>query len=325
MQKPRAFTLIEVLVTIAIIGILIALVLPAVQAAREGARRLECQNNLRQLGLAASSYQAALGVYPFGVGGGGPPGRMPRWSAQSQLLLYLDQTALYQALNFCGVPWGHDGQFSPLNQTALATRVATFLCPSDWDEIEEVYDLAHNNYRACAGSLPYNLPTDAPPKGPPNNGIFWYQSAIRPAHIRDGMATTALFCERCLGSGNPDPKGDHYMTGPSEAACRGAWPESTPRFTSFVEWSGQRWGDGNVFYTRYQHVLTPNRPSCLYGKEDDDGPIIVTASSRHDGGVNLLLADGSVRFVKDGVAEPVWRALGTIRGKEVVDASAFEP
>jgi prepilin-type processing-associated H-X9-DG protein len=251
---------------------------------------------------------------------------MPRWSAHSQLLRHLEHDALFNALNFCGVPWAHDAHYSPRNQTVLATVLSVFLCPSDWDGIEEVYELAHNNYRACAGSLPYNLPSDSPTKNPGNNGVFWYQSAIRPAHIRDGMATTALFSERCLGSSStPDAQADYYMTPPSEHACRNARPETSTRFTSFVEWSGQRWGDGNVFYTRYQHLFTPNRPSCMYGQEDDDGHVVVTASSRHDGGVNLLTADGSARFVKNGIAEPVWRALGTIRGAEVVDLSAIDP
>ena len=118
-RKQRAFTLIELLVVIAVIGVLTALLLPAVQAAREAARRAQCSNNLKQIGLALANYQSALRVYPFGVGGGGPPGNVVnRWSAQSQLLPYLEQPALFNALNFVGTPWlNYNPVFGPMNQT----------------------------------------------------------------------------------------------------------------------------------------------------------------------------------------------------------------
>src|SRR5262245_1019233 len=111
-RRGRGFTLIEVLVVIAIIGLLIALLLPAVQAAREAARRLQCQNNLKQIGLALANYESSKGCYPFGVGGGGPigsdPGSVSRWSAHSQLLPELEQGTVFNALNFGFVPWGHE-------------------------------------------------------------------------------------------------------------------------------------------------------------------------------------------------------------------------
>src|SRR5262245_24535536 len=165
-RPDRGFTLVEVLVVITAIGLLIALLLPAVQAAREAARRVQCQNNLKQIGLALANYEASKACYPFGVGGGGPPGADPgslsRWSAHSRLLPALEQGAAFNALDFALVPWGHEPTLSPPTLTALTTRIAGFLCPSDQDAIAELHNLAHNNYRACAGTRPYNVRLGSP-------------------------------------------------------------------------------------------------------------------------------------------------------------------
>ena len=180
--RARAgFTLIELLVVIVVIGVLVGLLLPAVQAAREAARRLECQNHLKQLALAANNYQAAIGVYPFGSGGGGAVGFAGRWSPQSQLLLQMEQTPLYHSLNFSFIPWGHFGAMSEINATALGTKIDMFLCPSDSDQIIEEFGMAHNNYRACAGTLPINLTAGSLRGQGGNNGVFWYQSSLPPA------------------------------------------------------------------------------------------------------------------------------------------------
>lgn len=327
MRPARGFTLIELLVVMAVIGLLVALLLPAVQAAREAARRMQCQNNLKQIGLALAAYEAAVRVYPFGVGGGGPVdvgGGVARWSAQSQLLPYLERADVFNSVNFSFVPWVHHPVYGQHNHTALSSRIAVFLCPSDPDQILETYNLAHNSYRACAGTLPYNLRFDSPDATGRNDGIFWYQSAIRPAELIDGASATAMFSERCLGnSSRPDPKSDYYLTSPSLQACAQASLATTPRHSSPQEWSGQRWADGNLFYTRYQHVFPPNLPSCNFGTEDFDAQVVVTATSRHPGGVNVLLADGSVRLVQDAIDANIWTALGSIARGEVLDATGF--
>jgi prepilin-type processing-associated H-X9-DG protein len=231
----------------------------------------------------------------------------------------MEQAALFNALNFSFLAWNHEPQGFP-NRTALSTRVSSFLCPSDVDLIVERFDQAHNNYRACAGTRPYNLLDDSPDGTGKNDGSFWWQSAVRSGDIRDGTSQTASFSERCLGnSTRPDPKGDYYLSDASTATCARADPLTTARLTNSVEWSGERWSDGNVFYTRYHHIFTPNKKSCLLGgTEDYDGPMLVTATSRHPGGVNVQMADGSGRFVRDSVDPKVWAAIGSIAGGEVI-------
>src|SRR5262249_56718866 len=120
--------------------------------------------------------------------------------------------------------------------------------------------------------------------------MFWYQSAVRVAAITDGTSTTALFSERCLGGNRffSDLKSDYFMNGPDPATCRNATAGTTSRYGVPHELSGQRWGDGALFYTRYNHIFPPNSPSCLLGGTDDySSPVVVSASSRHPGGVNV--------------------------------------
>lgn len=321
MNSRRGFTLIELLVVIVIVGILVGLTLPAIQSVREASRRLQCQNNLKQIGVALIAYEAQHSAFPFGVGGGGPPGFLPRWSAQSQLLPGLEQPALFNALNFAFVPWGHSPRYSEPNLTAIGIRVGGFLCPSDGDAIYERFGLAHNSYRACAGGMLHNLTVGSPDGTGRNDGAFWYQSSVRPSYVLDGLSHTAAFSERCLGdSGSADIAGDYYYFDvPSVTSCASAGPDTTPRYaTGDIEWSGQRWGDGNMLYTRYQHIFPPNKPSCNFADDDYQGLVVVSATSRHRGGVNLLALDGSVRFVKDGIATSIWKGMGTIAGGEIV-------
>jgi prepilin-type processing-associated H-X9-DG protein len=236
------------------------------------------------------------------------------------MLAYLELEPVFNAINVNFLPWS----FEPLglaNLTAVSTQITVFICPSDTDVIADGGQMGHNSYRACAGTKPYNLAADSPDGTGRNDGAFWFQSAIRTAMLTDGTSNTAIFSERCLGIfPRPDPKADYFLTDPSPADCDRASSVTTPRAENSLELSGGRWSDGNVCYARYQHILTPNRNSCyLGGIADNDGPILTTASSRHNAGVNMATADGSVRFVKESVNVKVWSALGSIAGGEVVD------
>jgi prepilin-type N-terminal cleavage/methylation domain-containing protein/prepilin-type processing-associated H-X9-DG protein len=327
MKLRPGFTLIEVLVVISIIAVLVGLMLPAVQAVREAARRASCLNNLKQLCLASANYQDALGAYPFGDGGGVPPGpgRVPRWSCFSQMLIYLDQQTLYNSLNFSGVAWLTDPVYGPPNQTAIQTRASNFLCPSDRGYVDDRDGLAPINYRGNAGTYPYNLGQGSPDGTGRNNGVFWYLSATRAAAITDGMSNSALFSERCLGSTtSTDPESAYYMTSLPAETCLQIVPGVSATYSVSSELSGGRWGDGNILYTRYSHTFTPNKASCLLGGQTDfDSQIAVTATSRHPGGVNVAFADGSARFVGNPINLTIWSAVGTINGGEIVSADQY--
>src|SRR5439155_22694072 len=123
------------------------------------------------------------------------------------------------------------------------------------------------------------------------------RNPVRWGQIRTGSSNTGVFRERCLGnSGQPDARADYYLSRPTLTACAGTSPVATPRYAVDHEWSGQRWADGNMFYTRYQHIFAPNQVSCTFADNDITGEVVVSATSRHPGGVNLLMGDGSVRF-----------------------------
>jgi prepilin-type N-terminal cleavage/methylation domain-containing protein/prepilin-type processing-associated H-X9-DG protein len=331
--KRRGFTLIELLVVIAIIGVLIALLLPAVQSAREAARRSQCTNNLKQIGLALHNYVSTHDALP-------PAGC--RWEPQNfsmkaRMLPYLEQNVAYNALNFALPAWWNSNNGNPISgdpyqNTVRLMKIVSLLCPSDAEG--PVPNGAVNNYPNNTGLNRYN-------NGWVSNGISYVtgtDTAVNRtrtfASITDGLSNTAAFSEWVKGKYNNARHGLHlvYENGPSSTSAVGVLdynyqlnimcqtaPLTSPQ--NHWDWKGEYWlCHNNGRGAGYSHVNGPNQKSCMEGDEADT---FVSASSMHPGGVNVLLCDGSVKFVKSSIFIRTWHALGTIDFNEVISSDAY--
>jgi prepilin-type N-terminal cleavage/methylation domain-containing protein len=323
-RHAGGFSLVELLIVIAVIGILVGLLIPAIQASRGAANRNACANNLRQLGLAAQHHVAALGFFPNGSVSREFPDNplaewtLYRWSALASLTPFLENTAAYDALDL-SVPLYDRTSFEvrPENEEAVRIVVAEFLCPSDI-AMPVSGDFGPTNYAVCTGSGIRG--------GTPRNtdGVFFINSQTTPAKILDGLSKTALASESLLGqpqAGQHDPQREYkfILNAPlTDPQCQSStlWNYSDPR--------GFAWVNGEFRCALYNHARTPNSatPDCMgvqiggtvqsrftpYGWR--------TARSAHAGGVNLLLADGSLQFIADEIDAAIWLSLSTIGGDE---------
>jgi len=351
----RAFTLIELLVVIAIIAVLIALLLPAVQSAREAARRVKCVNNMKQIGLALHNYLSAVGTFPPGRFNSHLAGHGNCWGAYPQLLPQLEQQALFNSFNFNLAPELEASLGSALaNSTAAATFLDALICPSDPAPVVLVTAngeaFASHNYDFNVGS---NYPLQATfPSGYTStfgvapNGLFFENQGVGPADITDGLSSTAALAETIRSTASStyatDPTrvflitGDNKTTAPpltSDAdyvsLCL-SLPAST---TQFQATKGVRWHYGAPGHTMYNHRRAPNErgADCRGGlpHSDKSDPnwsnlsLNVASRSKHPGGVNALMADGHVQFVKDSIQVTVWQVLGSRNGGEVISADSF--
>jgi prepilin-type N-terminal cleavage/methylation domain-containing protein/prepilin-type processing-associated H-X9-DG protein len=379
LSRRSGFTLIELLVVIAIIAVLIALLLPAVQSAREAARRIQCTNNLKQMGLGIHNYHSTHNAFPpgrmspdwvkngvvqdgYGSYGGvsGAAGEWTGfWSVHCHILNYMEQTNAYNAMNFqralSGTMQTAAGVVTNPNYTAFVLTQNAFVCPSDPNVTGGPG--GENNYRAnFGGGTPYagggNRLSNAP--NALGNGVFTYGKAVTIAEITDGTSNTVAFAERTKGTASftTPGKSDNIIVsgitltltnGDADAntlmaACS---PAVAPAASAFFYQQGRYasspgfglqfsdgWGYSWYISTLYNHAAPPNFKGydCGLGSSLMDTPgehAIVSARSTHPGGVNVTMADGSVKFVKDSVNIATWRGLGTRAGGEVISADAY--
>jgi prepilin-type N-terminal cleavage/methylation domain-containing protein/prepilin-type processing-associated H-X9-DG protein len=340
--KRKGFTLIELLVVIAIIAILIGLLLPAVQKVREAAARMKCQNNLKQLGLAMHNFESARGHLP-GIGNETTTVGVPTaFSMHAHILPYVEQENLRNLVRL-DIPLtiGVMGQqvINPPQAAAAATVVKMFLCPSDSQP--PTYTLTNSigswtsagtNYVGNGGTATGTFYDN----GYPTDGLFWYASRVRLLEITDGTSNTLLMSECLRGTGTDSPNsgtlirqsvslndtvylpvsgGAGLRTGGSTVTAKPAACNTLPPF----RWNGNRgsswiWGrTWNVSFDTYELPNSPMLDCQAWGRG------WFSARSAHTGGVNVCLADGSVRFIRDSINLAVWRAYATRAGGEVIN------
>ena len=332
MRNRKAFTLIELLVVIAIIAVLIALLLPAVQAAREAARRTQCVNNLKQLGLAMQNYHDINNSLPIGTQN--DPATAPpistRRSWAFSILTAMEGTTLFNSINF-STPF-----YDPSNTTAIKVNVSTFDCPSDpnasaIEEPTSAYPRAKANYMVNFGNASWHQDGAGNGQTPIYNPFTPDQTQAQvPApyttttflpspfastksyglrSITDGTSNTLLMSEVKIGVGNAsggsDHRGDIYN---NDRCCFEFHTYSTPNAKTYDQIEG-----GFCIY--------PNgtNPPCAQSNLTSFN----AARSFHPGGVNAGMCDGSVKFMKDSVAVNIWRALGSMSGGEVISSDQY--
>jgi prepilin-type N-terminal cleavage/methylation domain-containing protein len=357
--RAKGFTLVELLAVIAIVGLMVSLLLPAVQAARESARRMRCANHLKQIGLALHQHHDVSGRFPTSQTGSGaalPNGgcRAGFFSWRARILPYIDQQALYNAIDFTANMSDHCGTGAPIssyhtNAQAAATPVETFLCPSDVETVGRSSTMgsarpAPANYTANAGwpSLATGYAGERSTPGRhnglvglenPGRRIVWHPTrGIRICDVTDGLSNTAAAAEHLIQFGSrqseildaPETMKSYHITGHPRTLAQMAErcdARNTHADVGMSAYLGRAWISGwSRTGSTYMHVKTPNTNNCHFGLDDDSGDVLVTPSSHHPGGVNLLLGDGRVTFVADEVDAKVWWAAGSRDGGEVTEA-----
>ncbi len=346
-KNRRGFTLIELLVVISIIAVLIALLLPAVQQAREAARRTQCRNHLKQLGLAIHNYHDASRMLPPRQTGPGTPALSAstganRWSGFVALLPFIDQAPLFSQIQSVNqVPWGGNAVWQ--------AKIPSLVCPSDSTGIDpsgSPNQQGYLNYVFSAGdtlSSSGSNSTSTTPVIVGSRGGFGSLKCYRLADITDGSSNTIAMSEgvrptRIREIGIRTELAD----GTNPTSCQIQLPSGAREYSSVIPVYlgdtafGYRWADGAAYFTSFSTILPPNSASCFVTAPDHWGTGFFSASSRHTGGVHVLMLDGSVRFVSDsidtgtlssqppqpdtGTASPygVWGRLGSRSGGEVI-------
>ena len=343
---PRlpGFTLVELLVVIAIIGVLVALLLPAVQAAREAARRSQCTNNMKQCALAALNYESAKNEFPIGrrSGQNADNSTITQWGHLAHILPYVEANTTHRQIDFKAPP-----KDSPIKTVSFPF----FLCPSDAeDRVNNDICTAGTDWlnagragvRGNGGSDTGVSPLPGSTSGPGfpplerNNGIFVANVAIEAKEVTDGLSHTAMYSERVRGDGDRDIVEESSdwlkMSGAAEDSAKQSYdacqaivnPAALTGQGGQFCCGGRNWLHGDYATSRYTHIMPPNSRSCTHGSGNltaipvNEQGAATTASSNHSGGVNMAMADGSTHFVADSVDPIVWQAAGSRDGEETV-------
>jgi len=325
----RAFTLVELLVVIAIVGTLVGLLLPAVQAAREAARRMQCQNNLKQWGLALANQETATRRYPGLATWSPTPGATSSWSVQARLLPFIEEGAIgadvaAQLSVDYSVAMLRDG-VTPIS----SLRIAPLMCPSEPKDRPRIDGATRHyplNYAANAGTWLIH----APATGTAGDGVFVVNSRLRPADVLDGLSRTLAFAE--VKAWTPYRRDASLADAPLPESAAAAGAVYAAAGSLKTESGHTEWVDGRVHQSGFTATFPPNTLFDVSGggavldgdwsnrREGTSTTIpttaAITARSHHQGLVNAALLDGSVRSFGSDTAPAVWRALATRAGGE---------
>jgi prepilin-type N-terminal cleavage/methylation domain-containing protein len=296
-SSNRAFSLVELLVVIAIIGVLVALLLPAIQSAREAARRSQCKNNLKQIGLALHNYESARRVFPPGFTSNATvkngPGTGPGWGWGAFILPYLEESSLFQQIDF---KTNIEANISPNKELKLIT-LQVFRCPSDSVELplfdvknasgNTITQLAFGNYVGVAGTLEVSVYPDE------GNGVLFRNHQIAIKHITDGLSHTIMVAERASRQS-------------SQTTWVGAVTDAIvpPKISTYDDELAPV-----LVLTNTGQAADARVPNNEFGHVED-------SNSMHPQGVHLMFCDGSVQAINNDIDPIVWVALGTRAGTE---------
>jgi prepilin-type N-terminal cleavage/methylation domain-containing protein len=323
----RGFTLVELLVVIAIIGVLISLLLPAVQSARESARRTQCINNLHQIGLATHTYESTMGAYPSSFGRGPGEKTSSGWSAHARILPFLEQGGLHNQINFT---LSYETATMSDGRLIKNVRIPTFLCPSEANDVPRESGGKLDNYPLNYGFNAGVWLVYDPKTGAGGQGVIVPNGFITPGAVTDGTTWTLLAAEvKAYTPYFRDANKQNIATppaSPSEIAGYGGQAKMGPNLmqnTGHTEWV-----DGRSHQSGFTGTFPPNTRVLVNGydvdftnrREGTSTSIVtyaaVTARSYHPGMVNAVMVDASVHTIRSTIDLKLWRALCTRNGGE---------